>query len=357
MKDEETTIEALESLLDPIIKFTSSYAQTPGSNEFYSLEVDNSEFANRLIPVLDIVSKILWLCVESRKRSRVAYYILLKYRFENKVWHIQDGINSNVTFLTAVCRAHIVSNFARLSSMDIPPTDQKAKDLSMNEHAVHFYNLHFFVCMRRIYKCLNMIMECHHQLWSMLSEDVTKEVVLENHDLKFGDQVIMIQTFPIVYAINSQYKTNDGYINELCTKMFNMSCEHTIKVLYNLRDLLVHENFEFVSNLASCAVHSIIAVKKYIKRDRAVLAFQILIYVLRSYVEDPTDDSGSSSNICTQLVLQAPNLLSAILNALNEMISFFNFTWNECIESTAIVPLLLCLLENPNVSPKVSAAK
>jgi hypothetical protein len=200
-----------------------------------------------------------------------------------------------------------------------------------------------------------MIMECHHQLWSMLDEEVTKEVVLENHDLKFGDQVIMIQTFPIVYAINSQYNSNETYINDLCTKMFNMSCEHTVKVLYNLRDLLIHESFEFVSSLASCAVHSIIAVKKYIKRDRAILAFQILIYVLKSYVEDPAN--YGSSNISTQLILQASNLLSAILTALNEMINYFNFTWKECIESTAIVPLLLCLLENPNVSPKVIKIK
>lgn len=349
MKDEETTLEALEALMDPVIKYK-------GLNpDEISKVVDNDDIANELVPVINIVSHILWLCIESKKRSRIAYFILLKYRFENKIWIIQDCVHNDAAFLIAICKGHIVSNFARLSSMDIPPSDQKAKDLSFDEHAVHFYNLALFCCMRRVYKCIHVVMESHHQLWSMLNEDIIKENVLANHDLRFGDQVIMIQTFPIVYAINSQYKSNDGYINDLCTKMFNMSCEHTVKILYNLRDCLVHENFDFLANLAANSVHSLIAVKKTIKRDRVILAFQILIHVLRSYIEDSSDGSGNNSNVSTQLILQAPNLLSAILNALNEMISYFSFTWKECIESTAIVPLLLCLLENPNMSPKVSS--
>lgn len=349
MKDEVTTIEALETIMKPVLTFKKAF-----HNLEESIHVDNDEVASEVIPTLNIVTQILWLCVEARKRSRVAYYILLKYRYENTLWIIQDSIYENVDFLTVICRAHIVSNFARLSNMDIPASDQKATDLPFDVHAVHFYNLLIFACHRRVYKCMNMIAECHHQLWSMLDDGVAKEVVLENHDLKFGDQVIMMQTFPIVYVIKSRYKADDECINDLCTKLFNKSCEHTIRLLYQLRDELSHENFEFVADLAASAIHSITAVKKFLKRDRAILAFQILIHVLKGYVDEPVE-AGTSRKNAVQLVLQAPNLLSALLNALNEMINVFNFSWKECVESTTIVPLLLTLLENPNLSSRVSS--
>lgn len=351
MKDEVTTLEALEAIMKPVLTFKKTYHTLENTDK--SIHVDNDEIAIEVIPTLNIVTQILWLCIEAKKRSRVAYYILLKYRYENCLWIIQDSIYENVAFLTIVCRAHIVSNFARLSNMDIPSTDEKAIDLPFDTHAVHFYNLLCFACHRRVYKCMNMIAECHHQLWSMIDDGVTKEVVLENHDLKFGDQVIMLQTFPIVYVIKSRYKSDDDFINELCTKLFNMSCEHTVRLLYQLRDELSHENFDFVADLAASAIHSVTAVKKFLKRDRAILAFQIFIHVLKGYVEEPTD-VGSSRRNPIQLVLQTPNLLSALLNALTEMINVFNFSWKECVESTTIVPLLLALLENPNLSSRVS---
>lgn len=352
MKDEVTTTEAIEAIMKPVINYKKSY-DTMDSSEEISINVDNEDLCKEIIPTLTIVTQILWLCVESKKRSRVAYYILLKYRYENRVWMIQDCIG-NPEYLTEICRAHIVSNFARLSSMDIPASDEKAADLAFDVHAVHFYNLLKFCCNRRIYKCINMIAECHHQLWSMLDDEVTKEVILENHDLKFGDQVIMMQTFPIIYVIKSRFKSDDNSINEFCTKLFNKSCQHTIRILYQLRDDLLHENLDFVADVAASAIHSITAVKKFLKRDRAILSLQILITVLKGYVDDPLEGGPSTQLNTIQLVLQAPNLLSALLNALSEMINAFNFSWKECVESTTIVPLLLALLENPNLSSRVS---
>jgi hypothetical protein len=352
MKDEEACIEVLYAIMSPIInykKYDKESIDTP-------VVVDDENFAPHLMPCIDICSQILRLCSKSNKRSRIAYYILLKYRFENKLWIIQDAVQTDLAFLTSITRALNISNFTRLSSMDIPSDDTKSTDLTFDLHAIHFYNLQKFCAVRRIFRNINMICEMHHQLWYELGERAPKEVVLENHDLKMGDQVIMIQTFPVVYLIKSRYKPNDEYINQVCSKMFHKSCEHTIRLLYQYRDALSYESFEFVADLASNSVHSIIATKNFLNRDRATLGFQILIYILKGYVEDPMEGEGGSNQNSgiVQLVLQAPNLLSTLLNALNEMIKTFNFTWKECIESTTIAPLLLTLLENPNLSARVS---
>ncbi|XP_070507024.1 uncharacterized protein [Chironomus tepperi] len=347
MKDDDSCTEALEAIMAPILNYKHHE-----NNQ--SIVVDDSDFSLELTPSINVLSQILLLCVESNKRTRLAYFILLKYRLENKLWVAQDAFQTDLSFLSSLIRAQNVSNIARLTSMDIPPSDEKATDLPLDIHALHFYNLTMFCMNRQVPKAINTVAETHHTLWFKLGDRAPKEVILENHDLYFGDQVTMIQTFPILYIIKSRYQQSDQYIIEVCSKIFKKSCEHTIRMLYQYRDALSHENFDFVADLAVNCIQSIISVKKYLKRDRATLALQIFIYVLKGYVQEPVDDSGSGcgSGVNIQLVLQAPNLLSALLNALNVMIDTFKFSWKECIESTEIVPLLLELLENSNLSSR-----
>lgn len=348
MKDENLCLEIIEAIMKPLIDFRGK--EDPEAN----LVIDDEEMLRVMVPCVNIVNHILTLCIESNKRSRMAYFILHKYRFERKIWLVLDLVVSNLEFVTILMRSLNISNFARLSSMDLPQSDPSAKDLSFDVHTIHFYNLIMFCVARRSFKNVNMVAEMHHQLWYKLGDRAPMEIVLENHDLKYGDQVIMIQTLPIYYIIKSRYKANNEYIDELCSKMFNMSCEHTIRILYQYRDGLEHENFDFISDLASNSIQRILSLKKFLNRDRATLAFQILIYALKGYVDEPCLGGNNKKTCNTQLVLQAPNLLSALLNGLNDMIKHYNFTWKECIESTTIVSLLLVLLDNPNLNARVS---
>lgn len=351
MREENLCMEIIDAIMGPLINFRGRDAET----NLTDLVFDDHNLATVMMPCINIINQILTLCIESNKRSRMAYYILLKHRYENKIWLVMDLVScTNKDFMTMMTRGLLISNFARLSSMDIPQTDTKAVDLPFDVHTIHFYNLMGGCIFKRLFKDINMIAEMHHQLWYKLGDRAPKEIVLENHDLKYGDQVIMIQTLPIIYVIKSRFKANDRYINDLCTKMFNMSCEHTIRLLYQYRDGLSNESFDFVAELAANSIQKILALKKFLNRDRAILAFQILIYVLKGYVDHPDCTKRDKKTCNTGLVLQAPNLLSALLIGLNEMIKNYNFTWNECIESTTIVSLLLVLLDNPNLSARVS---
>lgn len=101
----------------------------------------------------------------------------------------------------------------------------------------------------------------------------------------------------------------------------------------------------------------LLSLKKVLHRDRAILAFQTLIFTLKEYVPDgicsailPPQDPCVAD---TELLLQTPNLLSAILNGLNDLIKSYSITWKECIESTMLVNLMLALLKNPNLSSRV----
>lgn len=92
-------------------------------------------------------------------------------------------------------------------------------------------------------------------------------------------------------------------------------------------------------------------------RDRAILAFQTLIFTLKEYVPNGTcSDTPPPQYSCvadTELLLQTPNLMSAILNGLKDLIKNYSITWKDCIESTMLVNLMLALLKNPNLSSRV----
>lgn len=346
MKDENLCSEIIETIMAPLINFR-------GKDDETDLIVDDEAVPRVMIPCMNIINHLLTKAIESNKRTRMVYFILRKFRYERNVWLLDDVVLNNREFIATISRALTISNFARLSSMDIPSSDTSAADLEFGVHTIHFYNMMMCSLARKAFKNVNMICEMHHNFWYKLGDNAPREVVLENQDLKFGDQVIMIQTLPILYVIKSRYKANEEYINELCHNMFKISCEHTIRLLYQYRDGLSNEPFEFIADLAANSIQGILSLKKYLKRERATLAFQILIYVLKGYV-DESELSNKEKKTCNiQLVLQAPNLLSALLIGLNEMIRHYNFSWNECIESTAIVTLLLVLLDNPNLSARV----
>ena len=353
MKDEKLCVEIIDTVMAPVINFRGKDEDEGRAR----LIIDDYERSKEILPSLNIINHILTLCIESNKRSRMAYYILLKNRYENKIWQILDVVEQDTDLMVTILRGLNISNFARLSSMDIPANDTTATDLPFDIHTIHFYNMMLTCIVKRMFKAVNMIAEMHHMFWHKLGDRAPKEVVLEHQDLKYGDQVIMIQTLPIVYVIKSHYSRNNEYISDICTKMFDVSCEHTVRLLYQYRDGLALESFEFVADLAANSIQKILALKSFLNRDRATLALQILIYALKGYVDDPTGAVASENGkkVCNiQLVLQAPNLLSTLLVGLNEMIKNYNFMWKECIESTTIVPLLLVLLDNPNLNSRVS---
>jgi BRCA1-associated ATM activator 1 len=353
MKDEKLCVEIIDTIMAPVINFRGKDEEVGRA----SMVVDDYERSREIAPCLNIVNHLLTLCIESNKRSRMAYYILLKNRYENKIWQIADLYDRNTDFLTIILKGLHLANFARLSSMDIPASDANATDIPFDVHTIHFYNMMLTCVVKRLFKAVNMIAEMHHVLWHKLGDRAPPETVLEHQDLKYGDQVIMIQTLPLVYIIKSHYKGNREYITDICTKMFDKSCEHTIRLLYQYRDALALESFEFVADLAANSIQKIVSLKNFLNRERATLALQILIHVLQGYVDDPSGatQNGKGKKVCNiQLVLQAPNLLSTLLVGLNEMIKFYNFMWKECIESTTIASLLLVLLDNPNLSARVS---
>jgi hypothetical protein len=250
--------------------------------------------------------------------------------------------------------------------MDIPTDDKKTVDLDFKIFTIHFFNQITFLIGRKSFKNIIKAGEMNHRLWKLLGDRAPPEDILENQKIKFGDQILVIQVLPILFvfkSVQSRYAQNDRYVENFCRKIFDISCEFTTRNLYAFRDALIaNGNYKIVAELAAKSIQGMLSIKDALKRERAILAFSILIYLLKEYVPECRENEqltldGNKKWIpkCanTELLLQTPNLLSAILSGLFDLIKNYKITWNECIESTTIVNLMLALLNNPNLSTKV----
>lgn len=244
----EQCIEIVERILDPLKTLI-------WSNTEQVVTVDDTKLQQKLTPMLSIVCNILTKCIESRKRSRMAYYILVRCRLEYNLWKLTD-ITYDHIFLGVILRLYVVANFTRLSSMDIPPDDDlKTVDLSYNVFAINFFNYMSFCLARRSCKNIISLAELNHVLWKALGDQAPQEIIFENQNIKISDQALLLQLFPIVYVIKSRLKFNPECIEELCTRFFDRSCEHTTRLLYSLRDTLqANTEFDSVCELAAKSI-------------------------------------------------------------------------------------------------------
>lgn len=247
----EQCIEIVEQILDPLKTLI-------WSNTEQVVTVDDTQLQQKLTPMLSVVCNILTKCIESRKRSRMAYFILVRCRLEYNLWKLAD-ITYDHIFLGVILKLYVVTNFARLSSMDIPlDDDSKTVDLSYNVFAINFFNYMKFCLARRSCKNIISLAELNHVLWKALDQ-APQEIIFENQNIKFSDQVLLLQLFPIVYVIKSRLKFKPECIEELCMRLFDRSCEHTTRLLYSFRDTLqANTEFDSVSELATKSVQGIL---------------------------------------------------------------------------------------------------
>lgn len=85
-------------------------------------------------------------------------------------------------------------------------------------------------------------------------------------------------------------------------------------------------------------------------QELAVIAYQAFMYNLKDFVlEEPNMDGLTGPDF----VIQHPELLGAVLDALTSLIHCFHITWHESVETICLFSFTQLLLKNPSLSPKV----
>jgi BRCA1-associated ATM activator 1 len=340
-RDDELCIEILQSIMSCLIN-------RPWASEI--VVVDDEHVQRQNLPMLNLICFILEKCIESKQRSRISYHILITLKFEFNLWKLADMSHDQV-FLGCVLRSFVLSNFARFSSMEIPETNPTAEDLPLEKFVLNFYNYMNFCISRRSSRNIIMMSEMNHQLWKKLGDRAPLEL-MKTHKIKFGDQVLLLQLLPIIVVIKGPKSQEREYLDDFLLSLYKISCEFTIRLMYAFRDLL-RTNAESIPDLAYKSIQGILAMRESLSRERAIIVFQALIYTLKEFTPDICVQ-GEKAEVDVALVMELPNLLSAIFTGLYELIKNYRLTWNECIETLSLVNFMLAFLNNPNLSMRVS---
>lgn len=340
MKDDQFATEIINAIYKPLIEINETENPT--------INVDDSELHRNLTPCLNLIIYVLQSAMfQSSDLKHISSLIPSDLKLDLAGWRIADR-SYDSQFLEILMKVFTVHNFSRI----INSSDESSKDLS--HFTLRFFNYMHFLINRR---CgLNMIkaVEFYHLIWLKLKSKLPKHILKEDEDVQIENQFIMLQIVPILYFIRKDPQKLIECLDNYVIKMFNISSEHTTKVCYAFRDLL---NTDYrADDIASKSIQGIISLKSDMNRDRAVMVFQALMYSLKGYAPEALniDRPCNSVPLDTDCLAQSPQHLSAILAGLHILVEHYNITWKECIESTVLINFMLALLNNPNLTTRVS---
>lgn len=114
--------------------------------------------------------------------------------------------------------------------MEIPNDDKVAKPLSFEKFTINFFNYIYFCTERVNPHNVLVVSEYVGRLWTKLG-NMQPDDVLSHSNLKFGDQILMIQLMPILHVIKERAKEETEYLDKFCLKLFYISCEYTTRLV------------------------------------------------------------------------------------------------------------------------------
>ncbi|XP_058457693.1 uncharacterized protein LOC131434697 [Malaya genurostris] len=344
--DYETVLAIVRSILSPLLD-----AMWKSPVQENAVLVDDEKAQRVMSSMLSLMCTLFRKMLESEKQSRAAYYILITFHCERNLWVYADTIHDH-TFLAKIWETHILANSTRLCCMDIPPEDKVAIPLPFEKYTINFLNYLNFSIHRGNISNVMLMAQIHYQAWRLLAERAPEEVVLKHQSIKFGDQILLLQLFPVLNEIMRLVNDNPpDYIEKFISSLYDISCEYTIRLLYACRDVVETKHANDATQLAIKSIQSITSLQT-LPRQRAIIAFQAFIYVLKEFLPDMCYLENQCDYSKTNVILSKPNFLAAIITGLHSLIQTYKFTWNECIESTTVVNFMLNLLGNPNLPPR-----
>lgn len=114
--------------------------------------------------------------------------------------------------------------------MQIPTDDKTAKPLSFEKFTINFFNYIYFCTERFDPHNVLIVSEYVGRLWTKLDAiNMQPDDAISHSNLKFGDQILMIQLMPILHVIKERAKEETEYLDKFCLKLFYISCEYTTR--------------------------------------------------------------------------------------------------------------------------------
>lgn len=312
--------------------------------------VDSSDLQRKVLPCIDVMCHIMDHCIRSEVKTCIPLQLTKTTKFKVTLWRLTD-MTKDQMFLKNILRALVLLNFVEFVDK-LSDNAATSTTYAQNQFGLNFFN-HMKICiLHRSALALLAMAKLYHSLWTTLGARAPEEIQLENNKIKFENQIIIMQLTPILFCIHHQRaKVADSELfDTYIMKLFDISTDHTLRVCYGFRDLLM-QNKSIVPDIAAKSIQGILAMKNQLHRDRAVYVFQALSYTLKEFAFEFTADVNQMN---TDKLIEMPNLLSAILTGLHALVKEYRITWKESIEAVCLLNFMLQLLNKPNLSTRLA---
>ncbi|XP_061393357.1 uncharacterized protein LOC133328863 [Musca vetustissima] len=359
-KDENVVREILHEILKPIQENVFKVG-----SESIMVNVDDSELQHKMSSTLDLLSYLFEQTLESDEKTNIANLCQTYYNLELTIWKLVE-MTQNTHFLYKILNTLTSLNFATL--VQDQWDDGIITPENFNRFGVNFYNTMKFCVSRHQLRSFIKIAELYHVLWKKLGTRAPSEIQIETERVKFENQLITLQLMPLLFLLRYGSLSKEELFDNYLMKLFEISCEHTLRICYRFRDAIIpSENSSLlaVADLAYKAIHGILAMQNILEREQAILVFQAMIYAMKEFIsesntmysEDRKIEFGSPPMSDTfrnwvglEFMVTIPNVLNAILSGLQTLIKRYRISWKESIETTCVVNMVAVILEKPNLT-------
>lgn len=325
-----------------ITEITNPITDNVFTEQIENVYVDCCDLQRKVTPSIDIISSIFERYIEVNQKSSIVYHISKTKKVQVNLWKLFN-MTYDRTFFDTINRCCIYMSYAMLTDSLFKETIPDNDSFDCDNFGLNFFNTCKMCILRNQHESLLSAVRLYYVLWTKMGDRVPEEIILGNQLSNFENQVILLQILPLINFMHRSESCYPELHDDYIMKLFQISTEHTLRVCYSFRDSLFNNNVDLY-DVAAKSIRGILSMIHVLHRDRAVTIFQALCHVVKGV-------KRSESKSCS--LIEKPALLSAVITGLYTIVKKYRITWKESTESIALLNVMLCTLENPNLTPQV----
>ncbi|RZC33048.1 hypothetical protein BDFB_004777 [Asbolus verrucosus] len=315
------------------------------------IAVTNETMSQSLSSTLQLIGNILEYFLEGilldQKDFRVALIFLKNFHLEERISDFML-IAQNKCLVFDLGKIMFIMQFLELY-VNVVSNNFSEADIKNSVHKM----INFFVVNISKGKFENFLKFCNfgHLYWNLIGSKILHhQVGNDNEAIYFANQLIVLKVMPnfcliVKYCFSLSDLEELLLIDELrdvfVQKIFKMLCQELIRVAYIWRDFLISQTnlFEIGRETLLYAMQS----RKYYSKDKAVIVFQTLIYVLKDFTSAIIKSSEK-----LEIVTKEISYFSLLFEVLAIFIEEFTITWKDGFEAIDVLAVSFEFLSLPN---------
>ncbi|XP_028162618.1 uncharacterized protein LOC114354432 [Ostrinia furnacalis] len=315
---------------------------------------EEDEYCKKFEPVLQMfLSALLSKIDRVHQKNKIMSILMNEINFQTHLHFLLERIrNENVSML--IIRLIFAWVLLRVFQKKpyLPGVVYKFEDF-IELQALYFNMIHYLIQKRNVMQVVDCCNNCNSMVRTVFNTLAMNKLDDEREN-KLQYQMLFIYLVPLLVYINKTAKgnckgsmTNDR-INEYISTFVHMSCEHTSRAAYALRDLILEQD---VMNITFESVKRLTFFKDQLNDQQANTLFQALFYVLREY--DPTDDYGEIQTENLEDSEQKVLVMTYVMDTVLSLVKRYNIKWHASLEVACLNVIVHNILtRRPNLTCK-----